>query len=171
MARKRTSDGFNVNGFEGVVLGIELGEAIGAWRDRYCSTVGLAKSRRAAGWAVDETATQAVANIRWRFHSTLKRRSSWTQSAVAYKRLSKADLSALERGERSEADVFAQVYVKPKQSTEALREEGRRRAAALLRLVGDPMDRPARPRRMPEEIRAAFAALMARTRGEATASA
>ncbi len=54
---------------------------------------------------------------------------------------------------------------------EALREEGRRRAAALLRLVGDPMDQPARPRRTPEETRAAFAALMARTRGEASASA
>ncbi|MGG3812336.1 hypothetical protein ABEV34_11890 [Methylorubrum rhodesianum] len=50
---------------------------------------------------------------------------------------------------------------------EALREEGRRRAAALLRLVGDPMDRPARPRRTPEETRAAFAELMARTRAGA----
>ncbi|SFU93452.1 hypothetical protein SAMN02799631_03243 [Methylobacterium sp. 174MFSha1.1] len=52
---------------------------------------------------------------------------------------------------------------------EALREEGRRRAQAILRLVGDPMDQPAKAKRTPEETRAAFAALMARTRGEAQA--
>lgn len=54
---------------------------------------------------------------------------------------------------------------------EALRGEARRRAQAILRIVGDPMDQPAKPRRTPEETRAAFAALMASTRAGAPAQA
>ncbi|MRI56566.1 hypothetical protein D8770_21770 [Methylobacterium sp. DB1607] len=50
---------------------------------------------------------------------------------------------------------------------EALRGEARRRAQAILRIVGDPMDQPARAKRTPEETRAAFAELMARTRAGA----
>ncbi|GAN46004.1 hypothetical protein ABID82_001696 [Methylobacterium sp. PvP062] len=121
--RKQSSSGFNLDGFDGVDLALDLGEAIDRWRDEFVRTVGMtdpnrgmAKYRRAAGWAVDEVARQAVLNIRYRFHSTMKRRSPWTESAVAYKRLSKAELNALERGERSPEDVYAHFFVKAKQS-------------------------------------------------------
>lgn len=124
MARRRqSSDGFNLGDFEGVDLAVDLAESIERWRDQFIAAVGMtdhsrgmAKYRRAAGWAVDEVAKQAVQNVRYRFHKTLKRRSPWTESAVAYKRLSKSELNALERGERNTEDVYAQVYVKPKQS-------------------------------------------------------
>lgn len=54
---------------------------------------------------------------------------------------------------------------------EALRGEARRRAQAILRLVGDPMDQPTKTTRTPAETRAAFAALMARPRTGAPAQA
>ncbi len=123
MARRQSSQGFNLSDFDGVDLAVDLASEIERWRDEFVRTVGMtdynrgmAKYRRAAGWAVDEVAKTAVQGIRLRFHNKLKRRSPWTESAVAYKRLSKSELSALERGERNAEDVFAQVYVKPKQS-------------------------------------------------------
>ncbi|MBE7201611.1 MAG: hypothetical protein INR70_27935 [Parafilimonas terrae] len=87
-----------------------------AWRDKFANSVGMAKYRRAAGFAVDEVAKAAVLNIRRQFSTHLKRQTPWTKSAVVYKRLSKADLNGLERGERHAEDVYAQVYVKPNQS-------------------------------------------------------
>lgn len=57
------------------------------------------------------------------------------------------------------------------EGVKALRGEARRRAQAILRLVGDPMDQPAKPQRTPAETRAAFAALMAQTRAGASAQA
>ena len=124
MARRKSSQGYNLGGFESVDLAVDIASEIERRRDQFVATVGMgdqargmAKYRRAAGWAVDEVAQQSVINIRYRFHAKLRRRSPWTESAVAYKRLSKSDLSALERGERNVEDIYAQVYVKPKQST------------------------------------------------------
>lgn len=117
MARKRQSSGsFNTSGFDGVDMAVDLGEAIDRWRGAFVSSVGWGKYARAAGWAVDETAKAAVTGIRAGFDKHLKRQAPWTKSAVVYKRLSKSDLRGLERGERQVTDVFAQVYVKPKQS-------------------------------------------------------
>ena len=123
MARRQSSQGFNLGDFEGVDLAVDFAAEVERWRDQFVATVGMgnqargmAKYRRAAGWAVDEVAKWAVLGIRYNFYNTMKRRSPWTESAVAYKRLSKSELNALERGERNAEDVFAQVYVKPKQS-------------------------------------------------------
>lgn len=121
--RKQSSSGFNVSGFDGVEMSVDLGQAIDVWREQFLNTVGmndknrgLAKYRRAAGWAVDEVAKDATTRIRQQFSRHLKKNTSWTKSAIAYKRLSKADLNGLERGERRVEDLYAQVYVKPGQS-------------------------------------------------------
>jgi hypothetical protein len=86
------------------------------WRGRFVSTMGEAKYRRAAGWAVDEVAKHAVVGIRQQFHKHLKRNTPWTQSAIKYKRSSAAGLNAIEAGTNS-AGLFSAVYVMPKQST------------------------------------------------------
>ncbi len=116
MARRQSSGSFNLSGFDAVDVGVDLGAAIDVWRDKYVSAVGWAKYRRAAGWAVDETSKAAVVGIRAGFNKHLRRQAPWTKSAVAYKRLSPSDLAGLERGERHVQDVYAQVFVKSKQS-------------------------------------------------------
>jgi hypothetical protein len=100
MARKRQSNsGFNVSGFDGVDMAVDLGGAIDRWRGpSYPRWAG--GSTHAAGWAVDETAKAAVLGIRAGFDKHLKRQAPWTKSATVYKRLSKSDLRGLERGER-----------------------------------------------------------------------
>jgi len=86
------------------------------WRQRFVSTVGEAKYRRAAGWAVDEVAKHAVLGIRQQFHKHLKSNTPWTESVIKYKRSSAAGLNAIEAG-TNDAGLFSAVYVMPKQST------------------------------------------------------
>ncbi|WP_247637397.1 hypothetical protein [Methylobacterium sp. 37f] len=117
MARKQNSSSFDTRSFDGVEMTTDLGASIEAWKERFVSTVGMAKYRRAFGWAVDETAKAATIGIRAKFDKHLKRQAPWTKSAVAYKRLSKSDLNGLENGARDVEDVYAQVFVKAKQST------------------------------------------------------
>ena len=96
-------------------IAADVSGPIAAWRDRFVSSVGEAKYRRAAGWAVDEVAKTAVVSIRAQFHKTLKRNSPWTMSAIRYNRSSKAGLNAI--GQGNGAGIFASVEVMPKQST------------------------------------------------------
>lgn len=86
------------------------------WRARFVSTVGEAKYRRAAGWAVDEVAKHAVLGIRRQFHKHLKSNTPWTESAIKYKRSSAAGLNTVEAG-TNDAGLFSAVYVMPRQST------------------------------------------------------
>lgn len=86
------------------------------WRQRFVSTIGEAKYRRGAGWAVDEVAKHAVLGVRQQFHKHLKSNTPWTQSAIKYKRSSAAGLNAIEAGDNA-AGLFSAVYVMPKQST------------------------------------------------------
>jgi hypothetical protein len=92
MARRRQSSGsFNLSGFDAVDVGVDLGvdadvdrveaaqvEAAGglpsACHGGDAATAGVSY-RRAAGWAVDETAKAAVLGIRAGFHKTLKRQT------------------------------------------------------------------------------------------------
>ncbi|KQP79244.1 hypothetical protein [Methylobacterium sp. Leaf117] len=67
-----------------VRIASDVGPLIEDWRDRFVSTVGIAKYRRAAGWAMDETAKAAVVGIRKQFHKTLKWNTPWTQRAIKY---------------------------------------------------------------------------------------
>ncbi|WP_279356733.1 hypothetical protein [Methylobacterium indicum] len=55
-----------------VSIATDVMPAIEAWRDWFVSSVGEAKYRRAAGWAVDEVAKHAVLGIRNEFHKYLK---------------------------------------------------------------------------------------------------
>jgi hypothetical protein len=98
-----------------VKIAADVAGPIEAWRDRFVSSVGEAKYRRAAGWTVDEVAKTAVVGIREKFHKTLKRNTPWTQSAIRYNRSSKAGLNAIEQGKVD--GIFASVEVMPKQST------------------------------------------------------
>ncbi len=99
-----------------VRIAADVAGPIAAWRDRFVSTVGEAKYRRAAGWAVDEVAKHAVVGIRAQFHKHLKRNTPWTQSAIKYKRSSAAGLNAIEAGTNVDG-LFSAVYVMPRQST------------------------------------------------------
>ncbi|MFK5599808.1 hypothetical protein ACFZ8E_22815 [Methylobacterium sp. HMF5984] len=54
-----------------VRIAADISGPITAWRDRFLSSVGEAKYRRAAGWTVDEVAKTAVVGIRAQFHKTL----------------------------------------------------------------------------------------------------
>jgi hypothetical protein len=114
MARRTSTARWNGQGLDNVGLTVDIAPAIEAWRDRFVSQVGVAKYRRAAGWAVDETAKAAVLGIRSQFDKHLRRQVPWTKSAVTYARAEKAGLNAIEQGTRT--DVYAQVFVKPKQS-------------------------------------------------------
>ena len=86
------------------------------WRTRFVSTVGEAKYRRAAGWAVQEVAKHAALSIRQQFHKLLKSNRPLTESAIKYKRFSAAGLNAIEAG-TNDAGLFSAVYVMPRQST------------------------------------------------------
>jgi hypothetical protein len=55
-----------------VGIATDVAGQIKEWRLRFVSTVGEAKYRRAAGWAVDEVAKHAVLGIRKQFHKHLK---------------------------------------------------------------------------------------------------
>ena len=114
MARRPSTSRWNGQGLDNVGLAIDIAPAIERWRDRFVSEVGIKKYRRAAGWAVDETAKAAVLGIRAQFDKHLRRQVPWTKSAVTYARVEKAGLNAIEQGTRT--DVYAQVFVKPKQS-------------------------------------------------------
>lgn len=98
-----------------VRIASDVGPLIEEWRDRFVSTVGIAKYRRAAGWAMDETAKAAVVNIRQQFHKTLKRNTPWTQSAIKYTRSGVVGLNQIERNQAGDG-VWASVEVMPKQS-------------------------------------------------------
>jgi hypothetical protein len=91
----------------------DLAAQIEAWKDRFVSDVGIAKNRRAAAWAMDETAKHAAIGIRSQFDKRLKSEVPQTKQAVAYRRSGKASLNAIEAGER---EIFSSVYVMPKQS-------------------------------------------------------
>ncbi|MGN8091624.1 hypothetical protein [Methylobacterium sp. 22177] len=96
MARKRqNSSGFNLDGFDGVDLAVDLGEAIDRWRDEFVRTVGMTDPNRGMARSAGRLAGRSTRSPR---------------------RLSKAELNALERGERNAEDVYAQVFVKAKQS-------------------------------------------------------
>lgn len=95
-------------------LAADVMPAIEAWRGRFVSSVGEAKYRRAAGWAIDETAKHAVVGIRQQFDKHLRRKSPWTQSAIKYQRSSAGGLNAIEQGKTD--GLFSAVYVMPKQS-------------------------------------------------------
>ncbi|GJD87258.1 hypothetical protein BHAOGJBA_0758 [Methylobacterium hispanicum] len=98
-----------------VEIAADVAPSIEAWRDRFVSTVGIAKYRRAAGWAVDEVAKHAVLGIREQFHKHLKSNTPWTQSAIKYQRSTAGGLNAIEQGKAD--GLFSAVYVMPKQST------------------------------------------------------
>lgn len=114
MARRTSTARWTGRGLDEVGLTVDIAPAIEAWRDKFVAAVGIKKYRRAAGWAVDETAKAAVVGIRSQFNKHLKRQVPWTKSAVTYARAEKAGMKAIEEGTRSE--IFAQVYVQPKQS-------------------------------------------------------
>ncbi|WP_200927260.1 hypothetical protein [Methylobacterium sp. Leaf88] len=99
-----------------VRMASDVGPLIEDWRDRFVSTVGIAKYRRAAGWAMDETAKAAVVGIRKQFHKTLKRNTPWTQSAIKYTRSGFVGLNQIERNDAGDG-VWASVELMPKQST------------------------------------------------------
>ncbi|CAM3147110.1 hypothetical protein JHFBIEKO_0245 [Methylobacterium mesophilicum] len=99
-----------------VRIASDVGPLIEDWRDRFVSTVGIAKYRRAAGWAMDETAKAAVVGIRKQFQKTLKRNTPWTQSAIKYTRSGVVGLNQIERNDAGDG-VWASVEVMPKQST------------------------------------------------------
>jgi hypothetical protein len=61
----------------------ERAARIEEWRNRFVSKVGIAKYRRAAAWAMDETAKHAAVAIRGQFHKTLKSQVPWTQQPAA----------------------------------------------------------------------------------------
>lgn len=77
-----------------VQIAADVAPAIEAWRDRFVSSVGIAKYRRAAGWAVDEVAKHAVLGNRKESHKHLKSNTPWTESAIKYKRSSPGGLDA-----------------------------------------------------------------------------
>ncbi|MCJ2124918.1 hypothetical protein [Methylobacterium sp. J-077] len=52
----RVGELWNGRGLDGIELTVDIASQIEAWRDRYASTVGMAKYRRAAAWATYETA-------------------------------------------------------------------------------------------------------------------
>ncbi|SFE90851.1 hypothetical protein [Methylobacterium sp. yr596] len=97
-----------------VEISADVMPQIEAWRDRFVSSVGIAKYRRAAGWAVDEVAKHAVVNVRKEFHKHLKSQTPWTESAIKYQRSSPGGLNAIEQGKAD--GLFSAVYVMPKQS-------------------------------------------------------
>lgn len=99
-----------------VSIAADVASQIKDWRLRFVSTVGEAKYRRAAGWAVDEVAKHAVLGIRKQFHKHRKSNTPWTESAIKYKRSSAAGLNAIKAG-TNDAGLFSAVYVMPKQST------------------------------------------------------
>jgi hypothetical protein len=63
MARRTSTARWNGQGLDNVGLTVDIAPAIEAWRDRFVSQVGVAKYRRAAGWAVDEAAKAAVVGL------------------------------------------------------------------------------------------------------------
>ena len=99
-----------------VSIAADVAGQIMDWRLKFVSTVGEAKYRRAAGWAVDEVAKHAVLGIRQQFHKHLKSNTPWTESAIKYKRSSAAGLNAIEAGTNVDG-LFSAVYVMPRQST------------------------------------------------------